>query len=110
MAATHLALASWNRNIKMRPELVNGERFANHVNLSEWIENFAETRGFNSINFQVPILRLPAHQLIAHTAADQQRATAFIADGPSDFQNLLWNLQHDLTLKNEPQMNADLHR
>src|SRR5205823_10457026 len=95
MAATRLALSSWNRNIKVRAELVNGERFAHHVNRSKSIENLAQPRRLNPINFQVPILRLPAHQLIAHTTADQQRATASIADGPSDFRNQIWNFHGD---------------
>ena len=42
-----------------------------------------------------PILWLPAHQLIAHTTADQQGATANIADGPSDFRNQIWNFHGD---------------
>src|SRR5947209_7984171 len=95
MTAAGLALASWDRNIKVRAELVNRESFAHHVNRSKSIENIAKTRRLDPINFQVPILRLPAHQLIAHTTADQQRATTFIADGPSDFRNQIWNFHGD---------------
>ena len=79
----------------MRPELVNGEGLANHVNRSKSIENLAKPRRLNSINFQVPILWLPAHQLIAHTTAYQQRAPTFIAHGLSDFRNQIWNFHWD---------------
>src|SRR5438132_205668 len=71
MPATRLALASRDRNIKMRPELVNGERFAHHVNHSKSIENLAEPRRLNLINFQVPILRLPAHLLVGGCVRDE---------------------------------------
>src|SRR5581483_10256993 len=52
-------------------------------------KNFTKTRRRDSINFQVPILRLLAHQVIAHTPAHPQRAAGFVPHGTSNGQNLI---------------------
>jgi hypothetical protein len=75
----------------MRSELVNGERFTNDVHRSKSVENLAETSRLNSVNFQIPILRLLAHQLVAHTAANQQRASALLTNRFRNLQHLIRN-------------------
>src|SRR5205085_3103848 len=74
MAAPRLSFTTRQRHIKVRPEFVNGERFADNVNRSNLIEQLTQTSRIDPIYFQIPILRLPAHQFIAHTTSDEQRA------------------------------------
>ena len=71
MTTAGLVFATRQGNIQVGADFVNGKGFTDDVYLSESIKHFFQPRRFNSIDFNVPILRLPAHQLVAHTPADE---------------------------------------
>ena len=89
MAAARLAFAARQRNIEARTDFVDGECFADNIDIAEPVEDLAQSSGFNVINFEVPILRLRAHQRIPHTTAHQQRAAASVEHGFAELQNLV---------------------
>ena len=92
MTAAALSFTPRERNIKVWTQLINRERLADDVHISEPIQQLPQVAGLDSVNFQVPVLRLLAHQLIPHTTADEQRASAGIANGSGKIQNVLRRL------------------
>ncbi len=78
----------------MSAELVNGERLAHNVNSAKVIQKYAQTRRLDAVDFEVPVLRLLAHQLVAHAAANQERASACVAHCLREIENCLRNI-HD---------------
>jgi hypothetical protein len=65
----------------MLSELVNSERLADDIDWSKVVEDLAQPYRIQVINFEIPILRLCAHQRITHTPTHQQRPATSIANG-----------------------------
>ena len=59
MSAAGLSLPPRHRNIQVRAEFVNRERFADDIHIAELIQQLAQSRRLNPINFEIPIFRLP---------------------------------------------------
>jgi hypothetical protein len=82
----------------MRAEFVDGEGFTYGVDLTELRQEISEQRRLNTVNFQVPILGLPAHQLIADTTSHQQGATTGTANGVGQLQDFFGDNRHAATV------------
>src|SRR5207237_4201525 len=78
----------------MISQFVNRKRFADGIDFAERIKNFPQLLRLDAVNFNVPILRLDAHQFIAHAAADEHRASAVFANDFSKFLNFTGKLCH----------------
>ena len=65
----------------MIAEFVDGEGFADDVDWTKLVEDLAQPRGIEVVDFEVPVLRLRTHQGIAHTTTDEQRTAASFANG-----------------------------
>src|SRR5215470_4444855 len=94
MTTARFAFTTWNRDIEMRSEFVNRECFAHDVDRAELIENFAQLLRRNSVDFQIPVFWLRAHQLVTHTAADKQRAPALGAYRLSQLNDVIGSCSH----------------
>src|SRR5882672_148338 len=81
MPTTRLALPARQRDIEMGAEFINRERFTDDVHRTKRVQQFPQSLRLDTVNLNVPVLRLLAHQLVAHATADQQRAASFAADG-----------------------------
>src|SRR6185503_13708666 len=75
MTTTELSFAARQRNIQVRSQLINSERFADDVYRANLIKQGTQFFGLNSVDFDIPILRLLAHEQIANTTAHEQRAS-----------------------------------
>src|SRR5258706_1172066 len=100
MATTGLSLAARQRNIKVCSQFINRERFADDVDRSDLIKQRAQFVGLNSVSFDVPILRLLAHEQITDTTADEQCTPALDTDRLRKIDNLFWELRHSSPMSN----------
>ena len=94
MAASGLALAARQRNVEIRSQFIDCESFADDVYRAKAIQQAAQFRGLYSVDLDVPVLRRAAHEQIANTAANQQRATAFRANRLSQSDNFFGDWGH----------------
>src|SRR5437667_2943589 len=105
MPAPRPALAARQRDIDVRTEFVNGEGLADDIDWTKLIKQSAQLLRCERVDFKVPILRLAAHQTIAHAAADKQRASARGLDSASEIHHLFGNHEHGANVpRSNPQV------
>jgi hypothetical protein len=60
----------------MFADFVDSEGFADDVDRTKLVEDFSQACSVEIVDFEVPVFWLAMHQRVAHTAADEQRASA----------------------------------
>src|SRR4029078_1397906 len=68
VTASRFTFTAWDRDVEMIAELVDGEGFADNVYWSKLVQDCSHARGVQIVDFEVPVLRFRAHQLVANTA------------------------------------------
>src|SRR4029079_7673074 len=76
MTFPRFALASRYRYVKIAAKFVNGKSLTHYNYFAKLIEHLAELCWLYTVDLEIPIFRLDAHQLIANTSADEHRAAS----------------------------------
>src|SRR5436190_24002278 len=94
MAAAGLRFAARQRDVDIAG-LEHLKTFADGLDAAERLEQrFQAIRG-HAEDFDVDVLRVAFHQAVAYPAADEERASAGVADGKSDRVRAGETLSHD---------------
>jgi hypothetical protein len=94
MAASLFSFAARERDVEVVPEFIDRERFADRIHAPELFQQRTQPRGFDAVNFHVPVLRHAPHQFIAHATADEQRASARLSNGDRERTNFSGSFIH----------------
>ena len=91
---------SRHRDIKVGAQFVHGEGFTDSIYFAKLVQQFPQTTRLNSVDLQVPVFRLPAHEFVAHTAPNQQRATTCGAHRLGQVSYCVWKARHFCPMSN----------
>src|SRR4051812_37659370 len=94
MAFTRLSLATWNRNIEIAAKLINREGFTDDNTFTNRVKDLQQLCGSNSVDSEVPSLRVFPHKLIAPTAPAEQGPPAVLLNDLRDRTDVFRDLAH----------------
>ena len=72
----------------MSSDLVDREALADRIDASKGRQDVPQPIGRQPVDFEVDVVRGEAEEPVAHPAADDERATAGVADGAGDGEGL----------------------